>query len=523
MPVATLSAPSRSTASARERALERRVAELEAELAATKREASARERVLEARVAGLEAELAATRKDRDQWRAKYEQLAEKFVVIEQRRTELEARLRENSTNSNRPPSADPPGVKRPQRSREKTGRKRGAQPGHQGATRPLVPPDQVDRVLDVFPAKCARCERPAAARSGPSDPEPQRHQVTELPPVKPLVTEHRLHATTCRHCGEVTRAELPADVPRGAFGTKLQATVSLLTGRFRLSRREAVEALQALFGVEVSLGSITALEQATSDALAKPYGEALKSVREAGIIHADETGWRQAAARAWLWIAVTTTLSVFWIDPRRNRAAFVRFLGKFTGLLVSDRWGPYMKHKLKRHQLCWAHLKRDFEKLVLRGGDAKILGELLLTEVKAIFALWHRFERGEIDRGSLKRQLKPTQARVFDLLVDGLENSNAKANGLCARLVPVWTCLWVFTEIDGVEPTNNHGERELRRAVLWRKGSFGSQSNGGSLYVSRMLTTVASLRKQNRPVLAFLEQAIRAHREGTATPSLLSA
>jgi len=521
MPVATLSAPSRPTASARERALKLRVAELEAELAATTKEASARERVLEARVATLEAELAATRKDRDEWRAKYEELAKKFIALERRSVELEARLKENSTNSNRPPSTDPPGVKRPQRSREKTGRKRGAQPGHEGATRPLLPPDQVDRFVPVFPAKCSGCERPAPARSGPNDPAPQRHQVTELPPVKPFVTEHLLHATTCRHCGVVTRAELPADVPVGAFGLRLQATVSLLTGRFRLSRREAVEALHALFGVVISLGSITALEQATSAALAKPYGEVLKVVRKADVAHADETGWRQAGARAWLWIAATAMLTVFWIDPRRSRAAWVRFMGKFSGLLVSDRWGPYMKHPLELHQLCWAHLKRDFEKLELRGGEAAELGKLLLVEVKAIFALWHRFERGEFDRAELKRQLEPIKARVFDLLVDGLENSNAKASGLCARLLPVFDCLWVFTEVEGVAPTNNHGERELRRAVLWRKGSFGSQSDGGSLYVSRMLTTVASLKKQDRPVLDFLEKAIRAYQDGTEAPSLL--
>lgn len=435
--------------------------------------------------------------------------------------ELEAQQRENSASSHRPPSSDPPWNKPPQRKRERTGRKRGAQPGHEGATRELVPVEQVDEVVPLFPLDCRGCGVALPQRETPNGAPPRRHQVIEVPAVKPRITEYQLYATPCR-CGEVTCAELPIEA-RSAFGPGLQARVAVLTGRYRLSRRETVDAVKDFFGVELALGSITALEQATSDALEAPYKEALEAVREADVVHADETGWRNANMRAWLWIAVTTNLAVFWIDARRNREAFFRFLGGFVGFLITDRWGAYVRHAKRRHQLCWAHLKRDFEKLLLRGGEAARLGEAMLAEIKAIFELWHLFGAGELGRPTLRRRMAPIKQRVRALLVEGTHNSHKKARGLCARLLPVWTCLWVFLRVPGVEPTNNTGERDLRKAVLWRKGSFGSQSAGGCLYVSRILTAAASIRKQRRDVLGFLVAAIRAHREGRPAPSLLAA
>lgn len=470
---------------------------------------SSRERALERRVVELEGVVAA--------------LLAKLADTEKRFAELEARLAQNSANSHRPPSSDPPWNKPPKRPRELTGRKPGGQPGHEGVTRALLPVEQVDHVVPLVPTKCRGCRHPLRQKRDDRDPEPTRHQTTEIPPPKVVTTEYQLHAIACDRCGEVTRAELPDEVAASAFGAGVQARVALLTGRYRLSRREAVEAVKDLFGVDLALGTVTALEKATSDALRTPYDEALKTVRGAGVVHADETGWRKGAERAWLWIAVTTTLAVFWIDPRRNRAAFVRFLGKFAGCLVTDRWGAYLRHPKRLHQFCWAHLKRDFEKLVLRGGDAAVLGKAALTEVTAIFALWHRFKGGEISRAELRRLMAPIQERVFVLLLDGTQNSHQKASGLCARLLPLSSCLWVFVRRPGVEPTNNSGERDLRKAVLWRKGSFGCQSVDGCTYVSRILTAAACLRKQNRNVLEFLEQAIRAHRSGTTSPSLLPA
>lgn len=474
------------------------------------------------RLSALRAENAALRAENASLRADLLRVTEQLAAALKRIDELEAQRKENSATSDRPPSSDPPWNKSPPKRRERTGRKQGAQPGHKGVTRGLIPTEQADHVLAVLPERCKRCKKSLPHQVGPGMTLAWRHQVTELPPQKLDVTEHQLYDVTCTCCGAVTSAELPTAVGGSAFGPRLQATVALLTGRYRLSRREAVEAMRDLYGVDMALGTISAIEKMTSAALKAPYEDARKAVRDAGVVHADETGWRNGAARAWLWIAVTTTLAVFWIDPRRTRKAFQRFLGSFANHLVTDRWGAYMKHPLRLHQLCWAHLRRDFERLTLRKGEARKLGKAALVEIKLIFALWHRFEAGEIKRPTLKKLMKPIQDRFYDLLIDGLQNSHQKANGLCARLVPLWPCLWVFLRVEGVQPTNNPGERDLRKAVLWRKGSFGSQSDSGCTYASRILTVVGSLRKQDRDILAFLEQAIRAHRTGGRAPSLLA-
>ncbi len=469
----------------------------------------------------LRAENTALRAENASLRADLLQVTEQLAAALKRIEELEAKQKENSATSDRPPSSDPPWNKPPAKQRERSGRKRGGQPGHKGVTRELIPVDKVSRVVPLLPKRCQGCKRPLPQSVQPGMTLAWRHQVTETPPQALDVTEHQLYGVACACCGEVTTAELPDDVGPSAFGPRLQAIVGLLTGRYRLSRREAVEAMKDLFGVKMALGTISAIEKTTSAALAQPYEEARKAVRDAGVVHADETGWRNGKARAWLWIAVTSTLAVFWIDPRRTRQAFQRFLGAFSNYLVTDRWGAYLRHPIPLHQLCWAHLKRDFEKLVLRKGEARALGKAALAEIKQIFQLWHRFECREIKRSTLKKLAKPIQERFYDLLTDGLQNSYGKASGLCARLIPLWQSLWIFLKVDGVAPTNNVGERDLRKAVLWRKGSFGSQSDDGCLYASRILTTVGSLRKQRRDILAFLEQAIRAHRTGAAAPSLL--
>jgi transposase len=477
---ATLDAPTSTRSTPRERALERRVAELEAENAA-----------LRALVADLQRRLA----------------------------ELEARLRENSTNSHRPPSSDPPGTQRARR--KPSGRKQGAQPGHKGATRALLPVDKVDKVFTHFPANCGGCRRVLKAKAEPGDPEPRRHQVWEAPRVEPTVTEHQACGKACE-CGVVTYGELPPSIVGSCLGPRAQATVALLTGRFRLSRREAQEAMGFLFGIDLSLGSVTAVEQATSAALAKPYEEALVAVRAAKAANVDETGWfEKRHARAWLWVAVTSALAVFWIDPRRSGAAFRRFLGNFAGYLITDRWKAYFRHPRKRHQVCWGHLRRDFEKLVLRGGKAERHGEALLAATERVFETWHQFKRGEFDRACLRRRFIPIKAAFHDLLLDGLLNPDEKVRALCSELLSLWPCLWVFVGVEGVEPTNNAAERGVRPAVLWRKGSFGSQSEAGSTYVARMLTVVGTLRKQKRHILDFLVAAVVAYRSRAEPPSIV--
>jgi transposase len=450
--------------------------------------------------------------------------AQALILTQQERIhDLEARLGQTSANSSRPPSSDPPQT--PARPKAPpSGRKRGGQPGHRGTYRAVLPVEQVDKVVAVVPEVCRHCGQPLPDLTGRRHGRIWRHQVVELLPLAVRVTEYQMAVRCCPACGKRTRADLPAGVPRRPFGARLTAVIALLSGRYRLSRRDVRQLLQDLWEVRVSLGAVVRQEQAQSAALAPIVAEARAAVQQAEIVHVDETGWRQEQQRAWLWTVVTAGLTVFRIDRSRGGAVVEGLLGaEFAGVVGSDRWSAYSRFPAERRALCWAHLKRDFQGLVDRGGEAEPIGRWGLAEIERLFALWHRFRAGEFERQALRRQLIPLQARLGRLLRRGQENRDHKAAALCRQLAKWWPALWTFARVDGVEPTNNVAERALRPAVLWRKGCFGSNSGAGSRFTERLLTVAATCRQQRLPLLAFLVAAGEADLQGTAAPSLFLA
>jgi transposase len=445
------------------------------------------------------------------------------VALRERVMELEARLAQNSTNSSRPPSADPPDTPAPP-PRPPTGRKRGAQPGHPPHQRRLLPPEEVDRVVAHWPARCRHCQ--AALTAGPAGAvgEPLRHQVTELPPVRAEVTEHRLYRVRCRSCGGETGASLPREVPAGAFGPRLQAAVALLSGRYRLSRREVAAVCADLLGADLAVGSIDALCQATAAALAVPVAELAVAVRGAAVAHADETSWTLAGQRQWLWVVTTTLITVFTLAASRGRGVIQALLGEdFGGRLVSDRWSAYTWLPVEQRQVCWAHLRRDFLALLHYGPSAAQLGLALLDVTDRVFDVWHQARADPAARPWLREAIAPLQAELHALLEAGQAQPAAKAAGLSRSLLQLWPALWTFVAVPGVEPTNNAAERALRPAVLWRKGSFGTQSEAGNLFVARLLSVAATCRQQQRPLLAYLTAVCTAAQLGLPSPSLLPA
>ena len=375
--------------------------------------------------------------------------------------------------------------------------------------------------MKLYPEKCRGCHRDLPASAYAEMWLWLTHQVVDVPPVAAQVTEYQCYGGTCGKCGAWNLADMPKDVEGLAVGSRLQAIASVLSGRFRLSRREVEKALVELFGPKaaVSLGTISNLESETCAALGPIWEEAQQAAQAAPLANFDETGWREGRKKAWLWVMVTALLTVFRIDRRRNSVAFKSLAGSFNGVLSSDRWRTYMKWLKRLHQLCWAHLKRDFKSWKDLGGEEGKLGAAALECERDVMNLWHRFKRGEISRRTLREYLRPVQKWLRKILRRGKRSSSV--GGTCKELLEYWTCLWVFTRIPGVEPTNNAGEQEIRPAVLWRKGSFGSHSPEGSRFVERMLTVNRSLRKQGRAVLEFLVEAITAHRTGRRLPSLL--
>jgi len=378
--------------------------------------------------------------------------------------------------------------------------------------------EEVAEVVHIKPEVCTSCQ----ARLSGDDPTPWRHQVMELPPIEPIVTEYRWHQLFCAACGEVTRAPWPTGVPSGTYGPRVQATVALYTGAYRLSKRTTQQMMDEGFGVPMSVGTIGPLEQATTAAVAAPVEEARRYVHEQAVAHLDETSWRQGDKRAWLWVAVTSWVTVFVVRMSRGGHVARELLGEtFSGILVTDRYSAYNWYPVRWRQLCWAHLLRDVEAMRGRDGRSEEIGDALLAQAHRMFTWWHRVRQGTLKRSTFRSDMTPLRREVERLLEAGRESGIPKTAGTCRDILKRREALWTFVQVEGVEPTNNTAERSIRPGVLWRKGSGGTQSAKGSRFVESMLTVVSTLKQQQRNVLAYLTEACDAALRGEAAPSLL--
>lgn len=451
-------------------------------------------------------------------------LQERLAALEQRVHALEEQLHKNASNSSLPPSANPPQAPKPV-VKQPSGKKPGGQPGHPPTLQRRLPPQRLQQVIPFVPATCRRCGHALPQQAGPDDPEPSWHQVAELPTLAAHITEYQGQARTCPACQTVTHAAIPAPLCRHSFGPRLAAALAYLVGCHHVSRRGVEEIAQAVFDVPVSLGSICHLEGQMSQALAPAHAEALDAVRAAEVKHADETSWSQAGKRRWLWLAATATVAAFVVHARRSLAGLQALLGEvLRGIVVSDRWKVYEVLPDGRRQLCWAHLIRDFRALSERRGTSRRIGENLLALSAVLFEYWPKVRDGTVRRDWFVREvLSAIRPDVQAELRRGLRCRCAATRGTCRELLAWEPSLWTFAFVQGVEPTNNHAERVLRGAVLWRKGCFGSSSEGGCRFVERMLTVVQTLRLQGRPVLTYLYEALCAHRQELPAPKLLPA
>jgi transposase len=442
------------------------------------------------------------------------QLLARVEKLEAENRDLKARLGLNSTNSSKPPSTDPPTRKR-KPPLPPSGRKRGGQPGHRRHDRPLVPPDQVDEVVECRPSHCAAC----AAALADNDPEPLRRQVAEIPPIRPHVIEYRQHTLTCRRCGGSTTGEPPPGTPAGAFGPRLSAMVGLLSGVYRLGKRPVRQLLADLFGLSISTGMICKLQRRAADLLTPAYDELRRHVRTQNV-NLDETGWREDKNRAWLWAVVAPLVTVFHVARSRGRDVVVQLLGTaFPHVATCDRWAAY--GHLRRVQWCWAHLRRDFQAMIDRGGPGRPIGEAQLGHSDHLFQWWHRVRDGTLSRATFRTYVGWLRSAVRDDLERGTACGCAKTAATCRALSAHERRLWTFVRHDGVEPTNNAAERTVRHGVLWRKTSGGTDSATGSRFVERILSVVATCRQQDRNVWDYLTDCHRAALAGHRAPSLL--
>lgn len=478
---------------------------------------------LEAVLAEREAQLAerdAQLVERDARIAELEEAVTELKALVAKQAEA---LNRNSTNSNKPSSSDGPGggSRVGRRPKKPTGRKRGGQKGRKGAHRRLLDPEQVDEVHDLHPDHCEGCGALLRKRVGAF---PVRFQQVDIRDGKRHVEEWRLHEGSCLECGARTRATFdPARIPATAFGPGLVAVVGVLTGVYHLSRRQAKNALQDLFKISISLGSVSKLEHRASEALAPAYKEAKQAVEEALVKHTDATTWLRSGSLKSLWVLACNTATVYAILGDGKGATIRPLFGERVGILVSDRASVFGFWSMRRRQICWAHLIRKFVAYSERDGPEGAIGAELLACAGLVFEYWHGYRQSILTREELQLWMLPLRRHVESLLRRAAMADYAEISGSCRDILAHLDALWTFVDHEGVEPTNNHAELMLRAFVLWRKRSFGTQSERGERFAERIMSVAQTAKKQGRALLEFLTETLVAHTQGSRGPRLIEA
>jgi len=436
---------------------------------------------------------------------------------------LERELAKNSRNSSRPPSSDLPSAKKrgkPARPKGPSGKSQGAQPGHEGKGRELLPTWACDEVVVHWPERC-RCGHAFGEAERVAVGGPVRHQVEELPQISTVVVEHQCPRVCCPDCGRRQRAGLPEEVAGSSFGPRLQAAIATVSVRNRISRRDAVELVEQLFGARVSSGTIDAILARAADALADPYEDLLERVRAAAAVNMDETGWRLKGAQRTLWGAFTDRHAVLTVCDSRHEDHARALLGDTAAVVCSDRWWAYSHLPVARRQICWSHLQRDFQAQAEGIGAEHELGRVGLEVCDELFFAWEAFGHTG-DRRQLKRVIARLQRRLKPILrtYSGTKPRYKRTRGLARNLLKIWPALWTFAKVKGVTPTNNHAERGLRSAVIYRKLSLGSQSKEGETRIARLLSAHTTCRLQDRSLFDYLADVLTYHARGAPVPLL---
>ena len=482
-----------------------------------------------------EINIAGIRVPQSDWDATPESVKAVVTVLSERLAYIEEQLNQNSQNSSRPPSSDGFGKQDLSKAqKKKKPKKKPSSSSSSPKALQLYPIESCSEVHSHVPEICQHCGEQLSGR----DEQPYRHQLVEIPPLSAYVIEHQLHQLECDCCGRKTRASLPEEVPATGYGDRLAAVVAWLSGEHRQSHRMVESLMGTLFRIKLSRGSINRLRQQVSSAVAAAVEQAHQYVQAEKVVNSDETSFSQGngdglnptRTKGWLWVLATPKLKVFSVVLSRSQATAQALLGEaFKGILISDRYSAYNWLELKHRQVCWAHLKRDLTAIAERSGVSKEIGSALLRRESRLFRWWHRVRDGTMSRAQfvavvelLRVGFKAELEAAAALPIAKNEKSPlAKTVRTARKLLKVEAALWTFVYVQGLEPTNNRAEQALRTAVIWRRTSFGSQSQAGSEFVARILTVVTSLKAQQRNPLDYLTEAMVGKRLGLSAPSLL--
>jgi len=433
-------------------------------------------------------------------------------------------LEKDSTTSHKPPSSDGLKKKRGTIRRGSSGRKPGGQKGHRGIARSTVPPDEVTETIPYKPQACEQCG--ASFTEKHTVVPVERHQVWEIPEIKPIVQEHVFYLTTC-DCGHCTRLPVPAWIYSG-MGDNLQTHVTYFTAETKLSRRSTRAVIHEVFHIPLAVGTIQNRLEDTSEILKPICDELENEIAKQPVINIDETGYSHNKKLTWLWVFVTSTFAFFTLQASRGSKVIKKVLGEiYDGIIICDRFSAYVKYHKDRAcgliQLCWAHIIRDIKALrnELAFESDQIFSVAMRKRIGAVFRIWHAHKQGKISRAQLIEAAEPLTCEMRTFVEKNLQNPSEKVAKFSKQLLKRWHSLFTFIYHEGVEPTNNLAERLIRPGVQTRKISYCTRSENGQLLRARLLTISQTCRIQQRSALDFYRAAIHAQRNNHKMPSLL--
>lgn len=298
-----------------------------------------------------------------------------------------------------------------------------------------------------------------------------------------------------------------------------------------MSRAAVVETCKDLFGATISVGATQSVCERMSAAMA-PVADAVHAdVLASEVVCAGETSWREGrpdGKRSWLWTATTPDAEFFRIDAGRGNEAREKLVpASFEGTVSADGWHVYDVFANLDRQLCHAHERRHFQALIDRGGEAGRIGAALLAASNDLFATWHRFQSGAIDRDTMRRDINAMRPRWRTLIDEALASADRKARARGKHLDKHFWSLWSFVCEPNAQPTNNTAERALRKGVLWRNCSLGTKGDAGSRFVERILTVAGTASRRGVALFECLTKLAQTdilqaehHRVGDLDPSL---
>jgi transposase len=502
----------------RERAHQRRIADLErrivqrdqriAELEAEVESRRIRALQAEAEVAELKAEAVERKAEVVELKAQVARLAEQV-----------AKLSKNSSNSSKPPSSDLVKPPKPPLSRGRRKRRIGGQPGHARHEREPFSPQQIDEIRPYTLDSCPDCGGHLKQLKKPG----RVIQQVEIM-VKPVeIVEHRAAGYWCPHCRKTHQASLPAEIVQGGLiGPNLTALVAYLKGVCHASFSTIRKFLRDVVGVTISRGQLAKVLRKVSEALAGPYQTLLDLLPAQRRLNVDETGHKDNGKRWWTWCFRAELFTLFKIEPSRGSEVLLKVLGEeFNGVLGCDYFSAYRKYMEDcsiEVQFCLAHLIREVKFLLaLPDRAARHYGRRLLEQLRQLFRLIHHREAFS------PRQFQQALEQCREAVLEVGRNAprHRAAQNLAARFRKHGAAYFRFITTPGLEPTNNLVEQAIRFVVLDRRVTQGTRSETGRQWSQRIWTTIATLTQQGRSIFTYLRDTICAYFNNQPAPALL--